>query len=175
MRPIKVPFERIFLFMILISLPILAYSLPHDTQGKSLSSTSVCSKAELQKIQQENTNKRVIKTFYKLQNDHADISAFRPLFAKKYDISDLAYLDVPKKAADNIENRIKAFRIAYPGYSVKTHKLMANGDQVFIWFEVFTSKKISLLNSFVLFTLKDAKITHAVEVVAMNESTKAGH
>ena len=159
--------KSILLFVTLFLSIILSSNICSATHIKT--NIKSCSPEVLKKIQKDNINLNVIKTFYNLQNTNAKISAFAALFAKNYKILDLAFLDVPKKSAANIEKRITAFRKAYPGYKVITKNIMADGDNVFIWFEVITKAKKPLLNSFVLFTLKNGKITKAVEVAHMNK------
>jgi len=103
-----------------------------------------------------------------MQNDGASTDKIRDLFASHYDIIDIADLDVEKREAVDIEKRIANFRQRYSNYHVDVEQLIAESNQVFVWFKVVLSNKKILLNSFVIFTLKNGKITKAVEMIKMS-------
>ena len=107
-------------------------------------------------------NKKIIEQFFKLQNDQADLNDIQNLFAKNYQIHDISSLDVDKKDAVDIEKRIANFRHAFTKYRVIIKDIISERDKVFVWFEVCSGTKQLILNSMVIFTLINGKITRAM-------------
>lgn len=139
-----------------------AYALSHNDRTLNIRSLSVERAMEM-------TNTNIIKKFFHMQNEMAPTSDIRRLFADQYQIVDLASMDVDKHDAVNIEKRIANFREKFPGYHVEILRMMSSSQNVFVWFKVQTKNKSILLNSFVLFTLSNAKIVKAIEMVAMHK------
>jgi hypothetical protein len=114
------------------------------------------------------SNRTVVESFFDLQNKFADVNKIRSLFAADYQIRDLADSDVSKRSASNIKERIENFRKNFPGYHITVQHMMAEKNQVFTWFDVSQHKE-TVLDSFVLFTLDNGKITKAVEMVSLKK------
>ena len=111
-------------------------------------------------------NKAIIREFFAMQNNMAPVRDIRRLFAESYTITDLAELDVKSKKTTDIEKRITNFRQLAPGYHVSIKELIAEENQVFVWFSVHTKADKLLLHAMVLFSLdQEHKITKVIEIV----------